>query len=380
MNLVYLERCTGPEKRVAVVFSSANAKTFTYYKTFSVLQNIDLVFIRDPMLDSWYLNGIGGMVDTWPKLMNQLFDLLRAYKSGNISFWGSSMGGYAAIKASFGFPGSFCFAMSPQTTLDHRLPHNINKQYMDIKSDVDELFFRPQALGRQYVFFGASDIVDIYYIQKYGIGNESCFPLRGGDHLSSALINKVGFLTESIRLWLSDESHIIFSKAESFQLYRDGAFYDANDIRLIKRIVESYYIAKDYSECLLVINEFLLDHENNAGALMLRGHIFANMGDIVGCIKCFESATQSLLNRLEPGKQLGKILVKAKLYDQAVLHLEYALEARHNDYDSLCLIAEAYYYNGKISKARDALIKACEVRPNMNRVSELAKRLNLFLE
>ncbi|MCX6123833.1 MAG: tetratricopeptide repeat protein [Proteobacteria bacterium] len=361
-------------RKIAVVFSSAQATGFTYFKTFKAFEGIDVVFIRDPYYTSWYLNGIDATYNDWDGLVRYLSILLSSYSLEDISFWGSSMGGYAAIRASIHFPGSFCMAISPQTVISTSLPHNLNKNFQDLASNSDNLCLSELESDRYCVIYGSADVVDLFYMFSSGIADSLLFPLKGGDHLCSVLIHKAHVLAEAIGLWIDGRSSSIMSLVASSAMWHRERYFEFPIRDLISRLVSSFYFESDYQESLNLISELIQVECGIAGVYLIKGRILAELGRISDCIESFNVASVFSLSNLEPSKQLAKILVRSGHFKEALPYLDDALKIRHNDFDSLCLLAEASFEIGLIDQALVSLAKAKAIRPSHSRHSKLAIR------
>lgn len=362
--------------KIAVVFSSANSKLFTYYKLFVGHDDIDVLFIRDPYYRAWYLRGISETVETWQGVIDSLNTYLMNYDNSNVLFWGSSMGGYAAIKAWQAYPQSYCFAVSPQTILDPKLPHNIDSEYWHESDRASMIDLMSAVTDRLHYICGSADLVDLFYVASSGLDPKSYYPIRGGDHLIAADLYRSGLFQSVVDMWKQDLclglNTLLDGRAYSLDLY----YCDQSRLALVRSIVVDYYFSQLYSKCLQSLNE-LLAVDLNPGALMMKGHIMNKQNDLNECINCFSAATDVSISKLEPSKQLAKIFMARNMHMQAIEHLLLALSARQNDYDSLCMLGEAYFMVGLVEDSRLSLEKAKLIRPGNPRVQSIAKRLGL---
>lgn len=74
------------------------------------------LFVRDP-LRAWYLRGIGPAGHTFESVVSRLQEQIRAARPSRIVTVGSSMGGYAAIRAGIALQAEAILAFGPQVVL-----------------------------------------------------------------------------------------------------------------------------------------------------------------------------------------------------------------------------------------------------------------------
>jgi tetratricopeptide (TPR) repeat protein len=366
------KNCSG---KIAIVFSSANSNSFTYFKTFSQFDNITVVFVRDPYLLHWYQSGIGSGIDSWDALINLLRNIVGSTRNSDLSFWGSSMGGYAALRSSLYFDNSTCFAFSPQTILSNKLPHNIKNFMPPLDSRIE---YSANSKSNFYIFNGGADLVDIYHIYLAKIPTKLFYPIFEGDHLISAQLHKDGFVKKCITYWIN-KSNQEFNASQVFSdLKIDNYARDPSYLKIVNSIIESYYYDYDDNICLFHLNK-LLEYGDNSGSLILKGHIFAKRGDISESEKYFRNALAIAGNPLEPCKQFASILVDHFRYKEAIVYYKTALNSRPNDYDSLCGISVCYLNEGLLTEATEALKKAILIRPSGKKALNIAHRFSISL-
>jgi hypothetical protein len=369
---------SGNTNKVAIVFSSANASSFTYYKTFAKHSNITCIFIRDPYLVHWYQSGVGGVINSWADLINYIKTEVSNVDYSLISFWGSSMGGYAALKAASEFYGSSCYSFSPQTILNNKLPHNVKDVNLfgrDSSINLNNSSFREFGAA---IIFGAADLVDLYNIHLANVSSKWMYPIYEGDHLVSALLHKSGFFSACIDHWIKYGNAQVSELLAQYEVVLDTRAFSTDYMEYVYDVVNAYYIDRDYFRCLDLLDKLLARGENS-GMYMLKGHIHAHQGNLIDAESCFSNALMLAASALEPAKQFGAILLKVGNFDSAIKYFKIALTARTNDYDSLCGISTCYGYIGNIESAKINLLKAYSIRPSSKRAFQISDKFGISL-
>ncbi len=80
------------------------------------------LYVRDPF-DAWFSKGVDNNLDTSDRLFDYLANVIEQCNPSMVMCFGSSMGGYGALRLALRTPVDLCVATSPQTLLDTRLPH-----------------------------------------------------------------------------------------------------------------------------------------------------------------------------------------------------------------------------------------------------------------
>ncbi len=376
--LLRVGNSVGTGGKVAVVFSSANASSYTYYKTFTQFKNLTVIFVRDPFLLHWYQSGIGNGINSWPELIDVIRNELKSVDYSDISFWGSSMGGYAALRASLAFEKSTCFAFSPQTVLNDKLPHNIKSTTKATSQLQSGVKFVNKLDGRISVIVGGADLVDLFHVFSGALPSDIVFPVFEGDHLVSAALHKSGVIDDLINHWINEDYFTVEEVLHARDVKLDRRPYDPAFLKLVYRAVEAFYINEDYVTCTDILNN-LLKFGDNSGVYMLKGHILALDQKIQDAEFYFEKALETSTSVLEPSKQFAAILLVRGKYNEAIKYYDIALSARPHDYDSLCGISICYSNIGKMNDARLLLMKAIEVRPLGTRAKKIVSKYAIDL-
>ncbi|MFZ1415930.1 MAG: hypothetical protein WAS73_15335 [Defluviicoccus sp.] len=147
------------EESVLIVFSCANAKSFTFYINTQSMP-CDVLYVRDPCLNHWYQSGVDDCSNVYA-LSKTLKRTTESYRS--VYCLGSSMGGYASLLFGALLRARRVIALAPQVVLDPtfpRSPHqNTPLHYADIRAIVKEA-----STTEFFIGFGDLDLVDSYNI------------------------------------------------------------------------------------------------------------------------------------------------------------------------------------------------------------------------
>lgn len=122
----------GGDGKLDIIMSAHNqGEKYMALRTFIENSNSDLLFLNNPE-NSWYLDNN----DTYSHI---LFEVLKDYKHEDVTFYGSSMSGYASIYYAIKFNAN-SIAINPQVNLDvsYDLAWDGLKQSLD-KMDVEKL-------------------------------------------------------------------------------------------------------------------------------------------------------------------------------------------------------------------------------------------------
>lgn len=173
-----------PTPRLLVVFSAANARNFTFYKSTSEMRP-DVLYIRDPAGNAWYQEGLaeGESLDD---IEARIASVAAAYRE--VWMLGSSMGGFAALYFGCRLGARRILALAPQIVVDGRFARGPRRATRVQTPDISELV-RGATRSLITIVFGSLDLIDAYNLSRlYPEGGDLPLHFRvlqyeGQDHL-----------------------------------------------------------------------------------------------------------------------------------------------------------------------------------------------------
>lgn len=130
--------------------------------------NTDILFLFDNE-QVWYINGIGGEINTILKLSEFIVDITKEYK--NVGFLGSSMGGYGAILLSHYCNPSSVLTFSPQTVIGNykqKVMGDLRFSHYESKIiNFDDFYFNLSKFDYSsdiHIYYGDKEIYDVFHI------------------------------------------------------------------------------------------------------------------------------------------------------------------------------------------------------------------------
>ena len=199
-------RSDTPSHRLLVVFSAANASSFTFFKAVKDMQP-DRLHIRDPFGNAWYQNGLAEGED-----LAAITDRIAAIAADYKEVWmiGSSMGAYAALYFGPLVKARHVLAIAPQILVDSKFSRGprsaINIQTPSI---VDHVLAAKRT--QCTIIFGSFDLVDAYNISQIYKGDSLPLHVRviqylGQDHMLPIQLDQDHTLKRYFQLILSHNS------------------------------------------------------------------------------------------------------------------------------------------------------------------------------
>ncbi|WP_172300527.1 YqiA/YcfP family alpha/beta fold hydrolase [Pseudoruegeria sp. HB172150] len=158
-NVFELHRGAGG--RLLVVFSAANAGSFTFFKATRQMRP-DRLHIRDPFGTAWYQNGLADG-ETLADIETRIAEVARDYRE--IWMLGSSMGGYAALYFGARLGARRVLAIAPQLIVDPRFARGPGRGVTVHTPDISGLV-RAATRTRFTILFGSFDLIDAYNIAQ----------------------------------------------------------------------------------------------------------------------------------------------------------------------------------------------------------------------
>ena len=176
-------RGSEPSQRLLVVFSAANAKSFTFFRNTSEMRP-DVLYVRDPVGNAWFQEGLAPG-ETLDDIEARIASVAGSYRE--IWMLGSSMGGYGALYFGSRLNARRILALSPQIVVDSRFsrgPRNGTKVQTPDISDLVRAATRSQIT----IVFGSLDLIDAYNISRLYRGPDVPMHFRvvqydGQDHM-----------------------------------------------------------------------------------------------------------------------------------------------------------------------------------------------------
>jgi hypothetical protein len=237
-----------------IVFSCANAKSFTFYLNTQSMP-CDVLYVRDPFLNHWYQSGVETCSNVYA-LAETLKRIAASYRS--VYCLGSSMGGYASLLFGALLRARRVIALAPQVVLDPSFPRSPHRDtplhYADIRAIVREA--RETEI---FIAFGDLDLVDSYNISLLQDGGRfpghvSVFSYRAYDHLFPKALQKASPLDQyfsQVFTGFTPETHGL--------PFRAGLGLSSAQIEAIQVAVPLYF-KKDYAAAFAILKPLIERH------------------------------------------------------------------------------------------------------------------------
>lgn len=362
--------CSVRQRRLAVVFSSVNANSFSFYNLFRPKSNFFVVFVRDPF-DCWFGKGAGDRLKSWKRIQWCISTIRRDLRIEQTLAFGSSMGGYAALRLAAELDFDYCVATSPQTILDPRLPHTpkliLGDSLFDIKPLIEE------AKKTQFhVYFGGIDLVDIYNVDRisWPLGTV-CQPLVGQDHLAAVFLQRGGFFSRMVASFANAGTVECLSE----QFGGPNCVPIRANFALISDIVGVCLLEQRGNIGSLL--ELTACHQGNwAGAFHLASCSMQAKGYLETALIYSKTAVELAPKSIALNDQLACVLLALGYRSDAKTVLERSLILRPKHYFALCSLAEILSDEGDVDKSYMLLDKAIAMRPRLTRAQELRMHLD----
>ncbi|WP_168801314.1 tetratricopeptide repeat protein [Rhizobium rhizophilum] len=371
-SAIVIKKATKVGAPVAVIFSSVNSNGFSYFKLFERFEGaITRIYVRDPS-DMWYNNGVSENLNDSDKLFQYLHKTIRELKPSRVMCFGSSMGGYAALRFAMSGHVDLCVSTSPQTILDTRLPHTpkepVDAGGYDLRQDIEALDHRKFLL-----FFGAADFVDVFNVLRVHWAGATVYPIANRDHLVAEYLYREGVFDHVLKSFIAGES-AIGEAISSVLPALDNRVFDPPTFEAISRIVESYYLAADWDLAQLAVG--LIEKDTWADAEHILSQYYRKKQNFGAAVDMANRAFKSAPASVKMAEALASTLRSAGRLDEAVEAYERCLEIRPKQYSALCALAELLAEKGEKAPSLRLLLKAQEIRPRLSRAFDLQKKLH----
>jgi len=229
-----------PTQRLLVVFSAANASSFTFFKSTEQMRP-DRLHIRDPEGNAWYQNGLreGECLDD---IEARIAEVARGYRE--VWMIGSSMGGYAALYFGARIGAQRVLAIAPQILVDSRFSRGPRAGVKIQTPDITDLVRQAKKTSFTIVF-GSFDLIDTYNISRLYCSDDMPLHIRvlqyeGQDHMLPVRLEDECTLTRYFQMILSKASVPRISIP-----YHEGEPLEPDRLQILSRYVD-YMLDKDF--------------------------------------------------------------------------------------------------------------------------------------
>ncbi|RFZ88821.1 hypothetical protein D0Y60_06590 [Shinella sp. WSJ-2] len=370
-NGILLRKSRAPKRSpLAIVFSSVNSNGFSYFKLFEKFPDIHVLYLRDPA-DLWYTAGINKKVKNWAQLVSEIAAIQKKLQPTATMTFGSSMGGYAALKLAASLPCDLCVATSPQTILDTRLPHTPANSVRPEDADLKD-YIEKNPMHFSVLYFGAADFVDIYNVKRINWINTKIVPVADQDHLVAAYLTRIGAYDRIIKAFSKGE-HLDSVAIDGF-INRDDDCLEGKSVAIINRMVETCYLGGD--DAIEVMAKELDTLEGNwADAQHLVSKVLLRNNDPTGATHYAREAARRAPLSITIADTYASTLVAAGRRDEAIEAYRRCLVIRPKHYSALCSLSELLLARGQRTEAVKLLKTAIEIRPRLPRARTILNSL-----
>ena len=243
-------------RTIVIVFSSANASSFTFYKLTRGLK-VDIIYVRDPFLNKWFQHGYrnDGSIDDFTKILR---DLTTQYS--RVITFGSSMGGFAAIFFGIKLEAWYVYSICPQISLDPLLSRSPRKS---VQSSIKNLIpaLKDRSDVRIKIIYGEVDEQDIYniallYTSLDDFCNINTYCFAGQDHmLPKQISDKIG-IDKLLGNIISEN----FNYDLHFFEFIPDYLSDSSVANAVIKLIRLYY-GKEYKAYRETLGQYKLDEE-----------------------------------------------------------------------------------------------------------------------
>lgn len=384
-------------QQLVVIFSGVNAKSFMGYKLLKTLQ-CNKLFIRDPN-KSWYHGKISGLSQNIKELTGHLKKICGFFETKNITFIGSSMGGYAALLLGIELKVGKIIAFGPQIYINKMLPNSPKEDSYISNKDLSKLINTSQS--KIEIFIGLNELADLYHIVDIKNPNVIIIKLYGQAHNVMSFLHKLGFLYQYI-------SAKVLNYRFSLRAF-DYAIVSL-DKNHLKNAVEFFYIQKKYTQAQQLFQKlynknptlhiflkyqaicfFHLKNFQTTVSLLEKAqclvfqdeelHFFLGLSYLQ--LKKYQYAKQAFENALNfsTEKKLKYYIKLAishrelKEYEQALFILKKSIHINSKNYGTYYQLAQIYKKQNKLSLAKKNLSKALRLHPKNDKIIHELKLL-----
>ena len=229
-----------PSQRLLVVFSAANASSFTFFRSTEELRP-DRLHIRDPDGNAWYQNGLAEG-ETLHDIEARIAEVAKNYRE--VWMVGSSMGGYAALYFGTRLQAQRVLAIAPQILVDSRFSRGPRA---GVKVHTPDIAAQVRAATRTQctIVFGSFDLIDTYNIAHLYEGDHMPLHIRvlqyeGQDHMLPVR------LEDECTLKRYFQQILVKTTVPQLSIpYREGRPLDDTRLAVLRRYI-GYMLKKDF--------------------------------------------------------------------------------------------------------------------------------------
>lgn len=147
---------------LVVYFSAASANRLEGVRPLERFK-VNKLFVRDPGRN-WYNCAIKGLAADADGLAAVLAEIVGEFKRENVTFMGSSMGGYGALLLGSLLQVGKIRAAAPQIVIDPKVPHSprVAVKY----SDLTKVINRGELKSDVKIWFGCGELLDVYQVAR----------------------------------------------------------------------------------------------------------------------------------------------------------------------------------------------------------------------
>ncbi|EDZ61509.1 protein containing putative poly-gamma-glutamate capsule biosynthesis domain [Sulfurimonas gotlandica GD1] len=314
-NCLFIEEPSSD--KLIIIFSGVNANSFTGYKLFSDYKTNKL-FIRDHR-KNWY----NGFIEKFSKDADDLLSIIKKITDNfipeNITMFGSSMGGYAAILFGLKLDVGYIVAFGPQIMLDSRMPNNpytMNEIIYDNLYKVLDNYNK----SKLTIYFGSEDLGDIYhlsYMNNYENVSLKC--IYGAPHDIMYYFNKMNLMKKVLN------SHLLENYEFKYSIPSYDIFSNDKIIKLTREGVLQFY-NEEYDKALYTLTEIVLAEPSWSAGWAFLGKIQIKLKLYDDALESLEKSFEIFYNTEHPHFDAGLIHFKRKDYHKSSLEFKNALK------------------------------------------------------
>lgn len=303
--------------KLLVIFSGVNATTFMGYKLFSTY-NVNKLFIRDPN-KSWYNGEIKNLSTDADDLLIKIKYITDKFELNNITMFGSSMGGYAAILFGVKLKVANVITFGPQIILNPKMPNNPssmkNITYDNLHNILDE-----NHNTNITIYCGSEEIVDIYNLwnlKKYKKISLVC--IYGSSHNVMYHLTKINLIREIMNL------HIIENYRFKYLLPQFDIFSNDKLLEYIRESVISFY-EEEYEKSFFYISKVVICEPSWSAGWAFLGKIQLKLNLLDDALISLNKSFEIFYNTEHPHYDAGMIYFEKHEYEKAENEFKVALQ------------------------------------------------------
>lgn len=308
----YFEQNKDSDK-LAVIFSGVNSKDFMGYKLIKEIK-CNKIFIREDK-KSWYHSKIDGVSNNIDELIQYIKTYTDKFKSKDITFIGSSMGGYASLLIGIKLHVKRIIAFGPQIIINKNFPNNPKDdsyiKYKNLTSLIN------QSNSNIDIIIGMNELADLYHIKDINNSHVKIFKLFAQPHNVMYYLQEIGILKEYI-------SSNILGKEYNLNILNT---YNYNlDNNYLKKAVDLFYIKKEYYSAEKYFNNLIDIYPSINTFYKYKGicNLFNN--NYKEAINQFKQSEYLVFRDNELHYYLGLCFFNLKDFFNASNHFKHALE------------------------------------------------------